>query len=132
MGGGHGRLQGLFGLMIDAVQSYRVVLADGRIVTASTKKNSDLFYALQGAGQNFGVVVETVFRTYDDPAPGGLYYNVDMTFSGTQLEGVLAIINSIIPNQPGDLALIFLLAQADPMVSPLYPCQPTRPKTHPS
>jgi hypothetical protein len=109
--------------MLDAVKSYRVVLANGRIVTASATKNSDLFYAMRGAGQNFGVVTETIFTTYADPAPNGLYYNVDMTYSGDQLESVLTVINKIIPQQPGELGLIFLLSQADPMVS--FLCQPT-------
>lgn len=117
IGGGHGRLQGLYGLMIDAVLSHRIVLANGSIVTASRTQNADLFYALRGAGQNFGVITETIFKTYDDPAPHGLYYNVDMLFFDNQLESVLTVINDIIPNQPGELALIFLLSEGDASVS---------------
>lgn len=119
LGGGHGRLQGLFGLMIDAVRSHRVILGDGRIVTASANSYPDLLYALRGAGQNFGVVTETTFKSFDDPAPNGLYYSADMTFSGEQLEAVLTVVNNIIPNQPGELALILTISQADPSVSNL-------------
>lgn len=102
--------------MIDSVQSFRVVLADGRIVTASQNSHSNLFYALKGAGQNFGIVLETIFKTHDDPTPDGLYYTVDMTFNAKQLESVLMVINRIIPGQPGELALILLISAGDPSV----------------
>lgn len=92
LSGGHGRLQSFFGLMIDYVLSHRVVLAKRDIVTASLTENSDLFYALRGAGANFGVVTETVYKTHDDPAPKGVYNDVDMVFTGDKLEAVLAII----------------------------------------
>ncbi|KAH9835067.1 FAD-linked oxidoreductase [Teratosphaeria destructans] len=64
LGGGYGALSGQYGLVIDNVVSQTVVLADGEIVTASREKNSDLFWALLGAGQNFGVTTEFVFQAY--------------------------------------------------------------------
>lgn len=50
MGGGHGKLQGLYGIVSDVLLEAEVVLADGRIVTASATENTDLFWALRGAG----------------------------------------------------------------------------------
>ena len=38
------------GLTIDQLVSATIVLADGSIVTANEKDNSDLFYALRGGG----------------------------------------------------------------------------------
>ena len=114
VGGGVGRLGGLHGLMIDAVSSFRVVLASGQVVNVSSTSYPDLFYGMKGAGQLFGVVVETIFNTY--PASnGGNFYNVDAVFPGSQLESVLSVINSIIPNQPGELALILFFNQASPV-----------------
>ncbi|KAL8303087.1 hypothetical protein RB600_006807 [Gaeumannomyces tritici] len=65
LGGGHGWLQGYYGLVADNMVSLDVVLADGRAVTASADQNADLFYALKGAGHNFGVVTSAVFKIYD-------------------------------------------------------------------
>ncbi|KAL8369781.1 hypothetical protein RB595_000221 [Gaeumannomyces hyphopodioides] len=65
LGGGHGWLQGYYGLVADNILSFDVVLADGRAVTADRDQNPDLFYALKGAGHNFGVVTSAVFKIYD-------------------------------------------------------------------
>lgn len=40
----------------DQVVNYQVVLADGRIVEANQETNRDLFHALKGGGNNFGIV----------------------------------------------------------------------------
>jgi hypothetical protein len=42
-----------------------IVLADGRVVEASGTENADLFWALRGAGQNFGVTAELVLRAWE-------------------------------------------------------------------
>lgn len=53
---GVGWLHRWLGNGIDNLVSARVVLADGRIVVANKEENSDLFFALRGAGANFGIV----------------------------------------------------------------------------
>ncbi|KAF2486487.1 hypothetical protein BDY17DRAFT_79917 [Neohortaea acidophila] len=64
LGGGYGHLSGGLGLVIDNTVSFTVVLANGEIKTASKHENEDLFWALNGAGQNFGVVTEFVLQAY--------------------------------------------------------------------
>ncbi|CAN9123568.1 unnamed protein product [Alternaria alternata] len=64
-GGGYGWLTVKHGLVVDNLISCTVVLADGSIVKASNDEYQDLFWALRGAGQNFGVGVEFEFRTHE-------------------------------------------------------------------
>ncbi|KAI1735291.1 putative FAD-binding oxidoreductase [Xylaria scruposa] len=64
LGSGLSYLTDLYGLVCDNVVSYEVVLADGRIVEASTTSNSDLFWGLKGGTSNFGIVTSFVAKTY--------------------------------------------------------------------
>src|SRR5215213_1590505 len=50
LGGGVGILGRLHGLTSDALRAAQVVLADGRVVTCDDTTDSDLFWALRGAG----------------------------------------------------------------------------------
>ncbi|KAL5049521.1 hypothetical protein BDW71DRAFT_204777 [Aspergillus fruticulosus] len=80
LGGGFGWLTGQYGLIIDNLVKATVVMANGSIVEASEDWHKDLFWALRGAGQAFGVVTELVFRAHDVPDKvfgGLLYYTAD-------------------------------------------------------
>ncbi|UNI13778.1 hypothetical protein JDV02_000487 [Purpureocillium takamizusanense] len=63
LGGGHGWLQGHHGLVADQFQSMNVVLADGTLKTIDSK--SDLWWAMKGAGHNFGIVTSVTTKLYD-------------------------------------------------------------------
>lgn len=80
LGGGYGWLTGRYGLVIDNLISVQMVLADGSIVIASATEHPDLFWAVRGAGQDFGVVTEFVFRAHPQKTMvfgGLLYFTVD-------------------------------------------------------
>ena len=64
LGGGLGWLRKKHGLSIDNLLSVDIVTADGSILTASEKQNTDLFWAVRGGGGNFGVVTSFEFRLH--------------------------------------------------------------------
>ena len=63
LGGGHGWFQGRYGLIADQFLSMNVVLANGDLKTIDSK--SDLWWGMQGAGHNFGVVTSVTSKVYD-------------------------------------------------------------------
>jgi len=64
LGGGLGYLMGKHGAACDNLLSADIVSADGELLKASTEQNQDLFWALRGAGANFGVVTSFRYRVH--------------------------------------------------------------------
>ncbi len=65
--GGVGEIGRHFGLTLDHLVSARVVLTSGEVVVVddtSVGELADLWWALRGAGPNFGVVTQADFRTH--------------------------------------------------------------------
>jgi len=60
--GGIGFLGREHGLTIDHLRAVEMVLADGSVVRASDTEHPDLFWAVRGAGANFGIVTAFEFE----------------------------------------------------------------------
>jgi hypothetical protein len=97
LGGGYGWLSGMYGLTIDNLLSARVILASGEIVTASKTDNADLFWALRGAGYNFGIVVSFTFQAYEQSTP--VYAGI-VAFTPDKVEEVISILNGLLLDKP--------------------------------
>ncbi|KAE8391158.1 hypothetical protein BDV23DRAFT_171897 [Aspergillus alliaceus] len=72
IGAGVGPYQVLHGLVIDALRSVRLVTASGDIVTASDEENPDLFWAVRGAGANFGIITSATYEIFNAPNNGNV------------------------------------------------------------
>lgn len=73
LGGGQGWLASKYGFAIDNLLSADIVTADGALLTASATHNEDLFWALRGAGHNFGVVTSFEYQLHRvGPVLGGM------------------------------------------------------------
>jgi FAD/FMN-containing dehydrogenase len=84
LGGGIGVFDRLFGLTCDNLRSVEMVLADGRLVTASPGANPDLFWACQGGGGgNFGIVTSFEFGVHPIP-PDISLFTLDFPWAAAQ------------------------------------------------
>ncbi|KAF6810904.1 hypothetical protein CPLU01_15210 [Colletotrichum plurivorum] len=90
VGGGLSHFSGLHGLACDNALDYEVVLADGTIVNANATSKPDLFRALKGGGNQFGIVTRFTLKTYPQTNQiwgGILTFSIDkagQVFSATQ------------------------------------------------
>ncbi|KAI8155937.1 FAD-linked oxidoreductase [Colletotrichum sp. SAR 10_70] len=104
LGGGHGFLQGRHGLIGDQFRSMNVVLANGTLVTINETATPDLWWAMNGAGHNFGIVTSVTSQIYDvEHQDWALEL---MNFSGDLVKEVYEVTNNeILKNgtQPVDL-----------------------------
>ncbi|KAJ7151134.1 glucooligosaccharide oxidase [Mycena filopes] len=66
--GGFGFTSRMWGLNLDRITEVEVVLANGKITTASLSSNPDLFWAIRGSSSSFGVVTDIVYDTFPRPA----------------------------------------------------------------
>jgi FAD/FMN-containing dehydrogenase len=64
LGGGLGWLMGKYGLALDNLRCVELVTAAGRVLRASKDEHADLFWAVRGAGGNFGVVTSLEFQLH--------------------------------------------------------------------
>ena len=64
LGGGQSWLTGKYGFVIDNLLAVDIVTADGELRYASATEHADLFWAVRGAGHNFGVVTSFEYRLH--------------------------------------------------------------------
>jgi hypothetical protein len=65
LGGGLGWMVRKHGLALDNLLSADIVTAEGRLLTASSTQNAELFWAIRGGGGNFGVATSFEFRAHE-------------------------------------------------------------------
>lgn len=113
LGGGYGNIMGEHGFGVDNLISLRVVTASGSIVTASAKENPDLFWAMRGAGPNFGIVTSATMNAISAPSSTDrTAWIMALTFSPDQITDVAQAINDL-PLTPQQVVYLVLTNTAD-------------------
>ncbi|KAH3015798.1 hypothetical protein KXW60_007698 [Aspergillus fumigatus] len=109
-----GRLGGLsflssqYGWAANNVVNFEVVLANGTVVNANAKENTDLFAALKGGGNNFGIVTAYTLQTHpqDHKVWGGNYI-----FTADKTPQVLSALRDFTEHYPDDKAAIIVTCE---------------------
>ncbi|KAL4787089.1 hypothetical protein BJX76DRAFT_345774 [Aspergillus varians] len=92
-GGGHGPLQGAYGLAADNTLEFEVVTADGRHIVATPTENEDLYWALNGGGGGtYAVVLSQTTKAHADGIVAGasLSFSAQKTRINTKADSVAA------------------------------------------
>lgn len=99
LGGGYGNLLGMVGFGVDNVLELKVVLADGEVHTVTPGrqgKDHDLFWALRGAGPNYGIVTSATLKAYPvESAANITAWMGQLVFSGEQVEAVVQAVEEL-------------------------------------
>ena len=111
LGGGIGYLTRGRGLSLDNVVGADVVLADGSFVSATSKSNPDLLWALRGGGGNFGVVTNFHFRLH----PVTQIFGGPIFFEREDAEKVIRAYDQYITRAPRELGAFFAWQIAPPV-----------------
>ncbi|PWY85810.1 FAD-binding domain-containing protein [Aspergillus sclerotioniger CBS 115572] len=106
LGGGLSILGPAVGWACDTVLAYEVVLASGEIVTVTKDTHRDLFLALKGGSNNFGVVTKFTMTTYPFHGLWGGF----LVYPGDNIPGQLSAFSDFMA--PGSFD-----AHADPILS---------------
>jgi hypothetical protein len=102
LGGGESSLTPKFGYGCDSIVGLEVVTASSTILNAHAEDNTDLFWAMRGAGANFGVATAIEFRLHsiENVLSGNLRYPI------RHAHKVLRFLDGFAPTIPPELFLI--------------------------
>ena len=111
LGGGFGYLTRRFGWTSDNLASIDLVTADGKVLRASEREHSDLFWGLRGGGGNFGVATSFEYKLH---AVGPTILGGAIAWRGEDAAAVLEMYRSLVADAPRELTCVAALRLAPP------------------
>jgi FAD/FMN-containing dehydrogenase len=97
-------LQGIRGYTSDALLQVTIVTAAGIPFNASATENSDLFWAIRGAGANFGIITSATYEIYD-ATNGGHAQNANLVYPAAANGSIWDILESFDETLPAELSI---------------------------
>jgi FAD/FMN-containing dehydrogenase len=96
-----------------------VVLANGTAITVN-ESSTDLFWAIRGAGHNFGIVTQAEIKIYDKKPDVDQWAVIGYFYTHDKMEDVVAVANTWITsaNRPVSLEH-YIVFSFDPEVDPI-------------
>lgn len=95
LGGGLSRTQGVYGLNIDQLISLNIVDPNGAKKTITPQSNPELWWAVTGAGANFGVVTSGVYKSQAIAQADNTAWTGLLIFDQSKLEQVVTAIDQL-------------------------------------
>ncbi|GBB94155.1 hypothetical protein RclHR1_00230033 [Rhizophagus clarus] len=118
LGGGYGFAGRKYGLASDNVISMEMVDANGNILQINNQTNSDLFFALRGAGGgSFGIVTSFVFRLHETPPQ---VTAMQFQFKRSQVQQLFSAFNQVGPTLDNNIDLSIALDKGSLSIDGLY------------
>lgn len=90
--------------MIDSLISVRLITADGDIVEASDSINSDLFWAIRGAGANFGIIASATYKLHK-AVNNGQVMTADLIYPANLKSAYFDVLQSFEDKMPPELSI---------------------------
>lgn len=78
--------------------------ASGVLFEASATNNTELFWAIRGAGANFGIITSATYQVYD-ATNGGQAQNADFLYPETANRSVWDILQTLDETLPAELSV---------------------------
>ncbi|KAF8257313.1 FAD-binding domain-containing protein [Lactarius quietus] len=113
LGGGYSFKSDEYGLAIDNVVAYELVLPNGTVTTV-TAANDDLWFSLRGGGNNFGIVTKFTVKSY----PQGQAWGGTILYGSDQLAAIKNATAEFSPVPDTNAALISVFSYSSGEVIP--------------
>ncbi|KAK7983637.1 hypothetical protein PG989_011039 [Apiospora arundinis] len=97
-GGGFSHFSPRYGFVCDTVDDFEIVLASGAIVNANASVNSDLWRALRGGSNNFGIVTAFTMRSFKQEN----YWGGSIISDGSHIDNLLQTFEAFTGNPEYD------------------------------
>lgn len=117
--GGYGFASRTHGLTLDFLTGATVVLADGSTKRCSATQNSDLFWALRGAGSSFGIAAELEFTTFAAPTRV-TPFSVELGWTAEEAVTGLQALQDLAQSAPSELNMQIYLAPGGQTIQGVY------------